>query len=215
MTEQHPIRVLIVDDHTIVREGLALLLDTFSDLEMVGEACNGTQAIDYCAEYRPDILLMDLVMPGIDGVAAIRAIRQHHPGTKILALTSFDDEELIHAALEAGAIGYLMKNISAAELAEAIRAAYAGKPTLAPEAAQALIHAATHPPGLGHDLTDREREVLKLLVKGESNVQIAEHLDVSPYTIRNHVSRIFSKLGVSSRTEAATLAIQHKIVDLA
>jgi NarL family two-component system response regulator LiaR len=157
---------------------------------------------------------MDLVMPGIDGVTAIRAIRQQHPMVKILALTSFNEENLIQAALEAGAIGYLMKNISATELADAIRAAYGGKPTLAPEATQALIRAATRPPEPGHDLTEREREVLKLLAKGLSNAQIADYLQVSPHTIRNHVSRIFSKLNVSSRTEAATLAIQYKIVDL-
>ena len=214
MTEERPIRVLIADDHTVVREALALLLGTFPDLEMVGEASNSTQAIDFCAECYPDVVLMDLVMPGVDGVSAIRAIRQQHPTVKILALTSFNEETLIQAALEAGAIGYLMKNISATELAEAIRAAHGGKPTLAPEATQALIHAATRPPGPGHDLTEREREVLKLLAKGLSNAQIADHLGVSPHTIRNHVSRIFSKLNVSSRTEAATLAIQYKLVDL-
>jgi NarL family two-component system response regulator LiaR len=214
MTEPHAIRVLIADDHTVVREGLVLLLDTFLDLQMVGEATDGAQAILLCAEHQPDVVLMDLVMPGIDGVTAIQAIHQKHPETQILALTSFNEEELVYAALEAGAIGYLMKNISATELAEAIRAAHARNSTLAPEATQALIHAATRSLSPGHDLTEREREVLKLLVKGLSNAQIAEQLGVSPYTIRNHVSRIFSKLNVSSRTEAATLAIQYKIVDL-
>jgi NarL family two-component system response regulator LiaR len=214
MIEQRSIRVLIADDHTVVREALALLLSTFPDLEMVGEASDSAQAIDFCAACSPDVVLMDLVMPGIDGVTAIRAIRQQHPMVKILALTSFNEENLIQAALEAGAIGYLMKNISATELADAIRAAYGGKPTLAPEATQALIRAATRPPEPGHDLTEREREVLKLLAKGLSNAQIADYLQVSPHTIRNHVSRIFSKLNVSSRTEAATLAIQYKIVDL-
>lgn len=214
MTEQRTIRVLIADDHTIVREGLTLLLDTFPDLEMVGAASSGAQAIDYCARYDPDVVLMDLVMPDTDGVTAIRVIKQQYPEIRILALTSFDEKNLIQAALEAGAMGYLMKNISALELAEAIRAANIGKSTLAPEAAQALINAVTSSLEPGHDLTDREREVLKLLVKGHSNTQIAEQLDVSPYTIRNHVSRIFSKLDVSSRTEAASLAIQHKIVEL-
>jgi len=212
MSDQGPIRVLIVDDHAVVRSGLAAFLLATDDLELVGEASSGEEAVRRCAQLKPDVVLMDLVMPQMDGAAATRAIREACPHVQVIALTSFKEDNLVQAALQAGAIGYLLKNVSADELANAIRAAKAGRPTLAPEAAQVLIHSATKPPSPGHDLTDREREVLALLVEGLNNVEIADRLVVSRSTIKFHVSSIFSKLGVTSRTEAVALAVQHHLV---
>ncbi len=165
-----------------------------------------------CDQLQPDVVLMDLMMPEMDGAAATRAIRAKCPQIQVIALTSFPEEKLVQDALAAGAIGYLLKNVSADELARAIRAAHAGKPTLAPEAAQALIHAANQPPAPGSDLTDREREVLALMVKGLNNSEIAERLVVSQSTAKFHVSSILAKLGASSRTEAVALALQHHLV---
>jgi NarL family two-component system response regulator LiaR len=212
MVETKRIRVLLVDDHAVVRSGLGAFLLAFDDLELVGEASGGEEAVRLCPQVRPDVVLMDLVMPGMDGAAATRAIRQRCPHIQVIALTSFKEKELVQGALEAGAIGYLIKNISADELADAIRAAYAGKPTLAPEAAQALIRAATEPPAPGYDLTNRELEVLELMVEGLNNVGIAERLVVSRSTVKFHVSSILSKLGVASRTEAVALALQHNLL---
>ena len=212
MTDSKPIRVLIVDDHAVVRSGLAAFLLAFDDLVLAGEASSGAEAVRLCSQLQPDVVLMDLMMPEMDGATATRAIRQTCPQIQVVALTSFPEEKLVQDALAAGAIGYLLKNVSADELAKAIRAAHAGKPTLAPEAAQALIHAANQPPAPGHDLTDREREVLALMVKGLNNSEIAERLVVSQSTIKFHVSSILSKLGVSSRTEAVALAVQHRLV---
>jgi two-component system, NarL family, response regulator LiaR len=207
-----PIRVLLVDDHTMVRRGLAIFLKVFDDLQMVGEADNGADAIQRCAEIRPDVVLMDMVMPGMDGVSATRAIRQRFPQVQVIALTSFKEGELIKKALEAGAIAYLLKDVSADELAQAIRAAHAGRATLSPEAAQAIVQTANQPPAPGIDLTEREREVLGLMIEGLNNTQIAGRLSVSPSTIKSHVSNILSKLGVASRTEAVTLALRSRIV---
>jgi NarL family two-component system response regulator LiaR len=212
MTQSNPIRVVLVDDHAVVRSGLGAFLLAFDDLELVGEAGSGEEAVRLCEQVQPDVILMDLVMPGMDGAAATRAIRERCPQVQVIALTSFKEDELVQGALQAGAISYLLKNVSADELADAIRAAHAGRPTLAPEAAQALVQAASHPPPPGHDLTPREREVLALMVEGLSNPQIAERLVVSRSTVKFHVSSILSKLGVDGRTEAVALAVQNHLV---
>jgi len=212
MNDQKPIRVILVDDHAVVRSGLSAFLMVYDDLEFVGEAASGEEAIRLCKKLRPDVVLMDLVMPGIDGAAATQAIREDCPDTQVIALTSFKEQELVQGALRAGAIGYLLKNVSADELVSAIRAAHAGKPTLAPEAANALIKASQNPPPVWDDLTPREREILALMVEGLSNPEIAEKLVVSRSTVKFHVSSILSKLGVSTRTQAVTMALQNKII---
>jgi two-component system, NarL family, response regulator LiaR len=206
------IRVMIVDDHTMVRRGLATFLKAYDDLVLAGEAANGQAALELCPKLQPDVILMDMVMPDMNGAAATRAIRQQYPKVQVLALTSFKEEELVKSALEAGAIGYLLKDVSADELVKAIRAAHAGHATLSPDAAQALVHAASQPPGPGENLTEREHAVLALMVEGLNNTQIAGRLVVSPSTIKSHVSSILSKLGVASRTEAVTLALRNRIV---
>ena len=212
MTESAQIRVMLVDDHAVVRSGLGAFLLAFDDLELVAEADGGEEAVRLCEEARPDVVLMDLVMPGMDGAAATKAIREKCPHIQVIALTSFKEEELVEGALQAGAIGYLLKNVSADELADAIRAAHAGRPTLAPEATQALIQSARKPRTLGYDLTERELEVLALMVEGLGNPEIAERLVVSRSTVKFHVSNILSKLGAASRTEAVSLALKHNLV---
>ena len=207
-----PIRVMLVDDHTMVRRGLATFLKAFDDLELAGEAGDGQTAIQLCAQLQPDVVLMDMVMPDMNGADATRAIRQQFPAVQVIALTSFKEEGLVKSALESGAIGYLLKDVSADDLVKAIRAAHAGRATLSPEAAQALVYAAGQPPVPGYDLTERERAVLALMVEGLNNTQIAARLVVSPSTIKSHVSNILSKLGVTSRTEAVTLALRNKLV---
>jgi NarL family two-component system response regulator LiaR len=213
VSEDELIRVLIVDDHAVVRSGLAAFLLAFDDLELVGEAASGPEALRMVEDRRPDVVLMDLVMPEMDGASATRLIRQRYPEVQVVALTSFPEEDLVQTALQAGAISYLLKNVSADELAGAIRAAYRGRSTLAPEAAQALIHATTRPPEIGYDLTPREHEVLRLMVEGLSNPEIADRLVVSRSTVKFHVSSILSKLEVGSRTEAVALALQKDLVD--
>ena len=213
MTAHKLICVMLVDDHAVVRSGLATFLMTCDDMELVGEASSGEQALSLCTKTKPDVVLMDLVMPGMDGATATRKIKEQCPETQVIALTSFKEQELVQGALQAGAIGYLLKDVSAEELANAIRAAYAGKPTLAPEAAQALIQAARMPAEkVGFDLTDREKEVLALLVEGANNSQIADRLVVSKSTAKFHVSSILTKLNATGRTEAVAIALKHKLV---
>jgi NarL family two-component system response regulator LiaR len=207
-----PIRVMLVDDHMMVRRGLATFLKVFDDLQLAGEAESGEAAIQLCAQVMPDVILMDMVLPVMDGATATRAIRQQFPQVQVIALTSFKEGELIKNALEAGAIGYLLKDVSADDLVRAIRAAHAGRATLSPDAAQALVETTSQPPVPGLDLTEREREVLTLMIEGLNNTQIAGRLTVSPSTIKSHVSNILAKLGVASRTEAVTLALRNNIV---
>lgn len=207
-----PIRVMLVDDHEMVRKGLELFLKAFDDLELVGTAGSGAAAIQLCSEVLPDVILMDIAMPEMDGVVAIRAIRQQFPEIQMIALTSFIEGNLVKNALEAGAIAYLLKDVSADELAGAIRGAHSGRATLSPDAAQALVQSSNQPPVPDYDLTEREREVLALLVEGLNNTQIAEKLTVSPSTVKSHISSILSKFGVATRTEAVTLAFRHKLV---
>lgn len=207
------IRLVIVDDHNMVRKGLTVLLEDFDDIQVVGEAGDGEFAVHICQANCPDVVLMDMVMPRMNGIEATRQIRKVCPQTQVISLTSFGDEQSVHDALKAGAIGYLMKNISGDELATAIRRAYRGETTLAPEAAQVLIQATTRPPALGKDLTEREREVLALMIEGLNNREIGERLIISTSTVKNHVSSILGKLATTSRTQAVALAVEHKIVE--
>ncbi|HSM54993.1 MAG TPA: response regulator transcription factor [Candidatus Sulfomarinibacteraceae bacterium] len=213
MSEEKKIWILIVDDHLVVREGLATLLEPFSDLQVVGKADNGSNIVKLCQTLEPDVVLMDLVMPHVDGVEATKRIREHCPGVQVLALTSFKDDRLVRGVLEAGAVGYLLKNVGANELAEAIRDAYRGQPTIAPEASQVLIETMRAPAPPGKDLTEREQEVLQLLAHGLSNSEIGEQLDISPHTVKNHLRSIYTKLGVSTRAAATRVAIKYDLID--
>ncbi len=214
MNTSQTIRVMLVDDHNVVRSGLATFLRAYDDLELVGEAKNGLEALSLCHEKNPDVILMDLMMPEMDGIAATRAIVQDYPDIKIIAMTSFEEEELVQGVLAAGAISYLLKNVSSDELVAAIRAASLGKSTLSPEAAKALIHATRPVKQPWSDLTEREMEVLNLVVQGKSNQQIADDMFLSLATVKAHMSSILSKLQVSSRAEAIAYAIKNRIVSL-
>lgn len=207
------IRVLIADDHDMLREGLAAFIAASPDLILVAEAVNGAEAIEKSLELGPDVVLMDLMMPEVDGLTAIKAIRAEAPNIKIIALSSFGENDIVQSALKAGATSYLLKNISAAHLADAIRSAASGFSTLAPEVSESLLQQsmqASKPPS--YDLTKREVEVLSLLVEGLANAEIAQRLEISKYTVKNYVSNILSKLDVTSRTEAVSLALQEALL---
>jgi len=205
------IRIMLVDDHAVVRSGLGAFLSVNPDLELVGEAENGEQAVVRANLLKPDVILMDLMMPVMDGVAATQAIKKQNPQIQIVALTSFQEDELVQNALKAGAVGYLMKNVTARELAAAIKAAKDGKITLSPEAAQALVRANQQAEET-ETLTEREVEVLKLMVDGLNNAEIAERLVISLSTVKYHISNILQKFGVDNRVSAVSLALQRKLV---
>ncbi len=211
MSAAHTIRVLIVDDHEIIRTGITYSITAFPDLELAGEASSGQEALKLCRETQPDVVLVDMVMPGMDGVQTTQAIREQHPQVQVLALTSFHDRERVQQVMQAGASGFLVKGVSASELAEAIRVAYAGQTILSPEASQALIKPDKPQTKLGQDLTQREQEVLALLVKGLSNAEIAQLLTITLSTTKHHVSAIIRKLGVASRTEVMALALEQDL----
>jgi two-component system, NarL family, response regulator LiaR len=213
-TNRQTIRVMLVDDHNVVRSGLAAFLRAYEDLQLVGEARNGLEAVNLCREKKPDVILMDLMMPEMDGIAATRAILADDPEIKIIAMTSFEEEELVHGVLAAGATSYLLKNVTSDELAAAIRAASLGQSTLSPEAAKVLVQATRPTKDPLVDLTERERQVLNLVVQGQSNRQIADGMVISVATVKAHISNILSKLQVSSRAEAIAYAIKHRIVSL-
>jgi NarL family two-component system response regulator LiaR len=214
MNDLQKIQVMLVDDHNVVRSGLAAFLRAYEDMELVGEAKNGVEAVNLCHARKPDVILMDLMMPEMDGIAATRAILADNPDIKIIAMTSFEEEALVHDVLAAGAISYLIKNVTSDELASAIRAAYLGRSTLSPEATRALIQATRPTKEPSFDLTEREREVLNLVVQGQSNQQIADNLVIGLATVKAHISSILSKLQVSSRAEAIAFAIKNKLVSL-
>jgi NarL family two-component system response regulator LiaR len=204
-----PINVLIVDDHDMLREGLASFLRAFPDLKMVGEASNGNEAIRLCRELKPDVALIDLIMPEVDGTTAIKVIHEENPNIHIIALSSFNDGTLVKEALRAGATGYLLKNVMASRLAEAIRATHAGLPILSPEIAQTILHKIETPESRNNDkLSDRETEVLNLIISGLSNAEIGQQLNISTNTVKNHVSNILAKMNAASRTEAVSMALQ-------
>ena len=212
MTQLNPIRVLLVDDHMVVRSGLSTVLSVYDDLKLVGEAGDGEEAIRLCERLQPDVILMDLLMPKMDGVTAIKTIKTRWPQIQIIALTSFKEKEYVEGALKAGANGYLLKDVSAEELVNAVRRAAVGQPSLSPEAAQVLMKNVSEPALPYQEMTGREKEILALMVEGLSNNEIAERLIVSQSTVKFHVSNILSKLGVTGRTEAVALAVKHHLV---
>lgn len=211
MQSQKPIRIVIIDDHAMLRKGLATFLMSYEDLELVGEAANGKEGLALCAEKQPDVVLMDLMMPIMDGITAARLMRRDFPHIKVIALTSFGEERLIKDVLEAGVISYLFKKVSADDMAKAIRAAHQGISTFAPEVTEILVQSVRQPHSIFEELTPRETEVLALMVKGLGNNEIAEALTISLSTIKSHVSSILAKLDVGSRTEAIVLVLEHNI----
>lgn len=208
---ERPLRVAIVDDHPIVRQGLRAFLELQDDLTVVAEAAGGTEAMGVIAAASPDVVLMDLVMPEGDGITAIRRLREEQPAVRVLVLTSFDADPDVFSALEAGAAGYLLKDVDPETLAGAIRDVGAGRPALHPEVARRLMHGPDGP--RPNDLTGRERDVLRLIVAGQANKQIARRLGVSEKTVKTHVSNVLQKLGAADRTQAAVLAIRHRLVN--
>jgi NarL family two-component system response regulator LiaR len=210
------ISVLIADDHPFVRHGLRTYLDTLDDLEVVGEASDGAEAVELATRLLPEVVLMDLVMPELDGVEATRAIRDASPSTKVIVLTSFDDDEKVFPAIKAGAAGYLLKDVHPAELAEAVRKASRGEALLAPSVAARLMQEVAGEGGrpAGNDLTERELEVLRLIARGQANKVIARELGVSEKTVKTHVSNILAKLHLADRTQAALYAVREGLAEL-
>lgn len=213
MTIPQPILILLADDHTVVRSGLSAVLAMQDDFKIVGEAGDGEEALRLCESLHPDVVLMDLLMPKLNGVAATKAIKERWPQIQVIALTSFKEKEYVEGALKAGANGYLLKNVSANELVNAVRRAVAGQPSLSPEAALVLIQKVNEPARPGLDMTGREKEILALMVEGLSNNKIAERLTINQSTVKFHVSNILAKLGVTSRTEAVALAVKGRLVE--
>jgi two-component system, NarL family, response regulator LiaR len=208
VSEREDIRVLIVDDHQMVREGLKVLLSTHDDIHVVGEAANGEEAVEQCGVLGPDVVLMDVMMPVMDGAEATAEILASSPDVRVIALTSFVDEEYVERAFDAGAIGYLLKDARPEALTRAIRDAMDGRGTIDSSAMKALVERRQHEE-VGSELTNREREVLALLAAGLSNKEIAEKLTLSVGTVRLHVSNILGKLGAPNRTTAAAIAMKH------
>jgi two-component system, NarL family, response regulator LiaR len=212
MNETNSIRILIVDDHPMVRSGLQDFILTHDGMQLVGEAQNGVEAVEFCAAHDVDVVLMDLVMPLMDGSEATRRILALGKPVKVIALTSFHEQNLVEQAMKAGATSYLLKNVTAQELVEAIKAASGGFSMLAPEATKALVQS-NHPRHeIGFDLTEKEHEILAFLVKGLSNQEISNQLHISISTVKYHTANIFSKLGVRNRVEATTIALEHNLV---
>jgi NarL family two-component system response regulator LiaR len=210
------IRVLLVDDHAVVREGLRNFLALQDGLEIVGEASDGNEAIEQAQRHEPDVILMDLVMPGLDGIGAMRQLRARSPDSRVIVLTSFLEDERVLPAIQAGAAGYLLKNVEPAELARAIRAAHAGEAIIDPTAAARLVHAIADDarPRVEEPerLTRRERDVLELIARGRSNKRIALELGISEKTVKTHVGHLLAKLGVTDRTQAALMAVEEGLV---
>jgi len=206
-----PIRILLVDDHTVVRQGLRMFLALEAGLEVIGEAENGAEAVRLAKELKPDVVLMDLLMPVMDGITAIGALARERPETEIIALTSVLEDEKVIGAVRAGAIGYLLKDTQAEELCRAIKAAAAGQVQLSPQAAARLMREVKAPES-PETLTERETEVLRLLARGQSNKEIAQSLTIGEKTVKTHVSNILAKLGVPSRTQAALYAVRIGLV---
>jgi NarL family two-component system response regulator LiaR len=209
MSQTEGIRILLVDDHMMVRVGIKSALDSFDDLVLVGEAENGAVALTMCETTKPDVILMDLVMPEMDGVTATKKVSQKYPHVQVIALTSYGEKHLVKDALEAGAISFMYKDILLAELVDAIRQAYAGKAMLSSGATQALMGLVAKQDEPGSNLTPREREVLALMIAGFPNPKIAEELNISLNTVKSHVSNILTKLNASTRTEAVSIAIKN------
>ncbi len=212
METNKAIRVLLADDHAVVRSGLGAVIMANDGFELVGEAGNGEEAVRQCQKLKPDVVLMDIMMPVMDGVAATKLVHEKCPGTAVIALTSFKEKDLVEGILKAGALSYLLKNVTADELVAAIRGAVAGQARMSPEATQALIQSIREPKAESYDLTDREKEILALIVEGLSNEAIAEKLVVSHSTVKFHVSNVLGKLGVGSRSEAIALAYKNHLV---
>jgi NarL family two-component system response regulator LiaR len=207
------IKVMIVDDHMLVRDGINLLLSTFDDIRVIAVADSGDKARRYCKQEQPDVILMDLVMPDQDGPETIERILKQFPEIKVIALTSFVEEDLVVRSIQAGATGYLLKNVSAERLAEAIHAAASGQSMIESMAAQILLQASQKSAAVGDDLTERERQVLALIAEGMTNKEIARQLSLTHGTVRVYVSHVLAKLGVSNRTEAARLALENNLVN--